>query len=112
MLDEFHQWFDDPGEDPYMLYFSKVKTVGLPAVTHVDGTARVQSVSAAQDPIFYRLLEAFRRASGYGVLCNTSLNYPGHGFVNSMSELVAYCEAKQIDEFVVGESWYRAAATN
>jgi hydroxymethyl cephem carbamoyltransferase len=105
-VDELRQWFEYPTEDPYMLYFNKAQTDGLPAVTHVDGTARVQTVTAEQEPTLHRLLEAFRRVSGYGVLCNTSLNFRGHGFLNSMSELVAYCEINQISDFVVGDAWY------
>ncbi|GAA2612719.1 carbamoyltransferase C-terminal domain-containing protein [Actinomadura fulvescens] len=104
--EELHEWFDDAIEDPYMLYVSPVRTSALPAVTHVDGSARVQSVRAAQEPALHRLLTEFRRTTGYGVLCNTSLNFQGRGFVNTMSELVAYCELRGIDEIVVDDVRY------
>jgi hydroxymethyl cephem carbamoyltransferase len=106
-VEELGRWFEDTSEDPYMLYLTKLKTDKLPAITHVDGSARVQSVNAEQQPRLYSLLEAFRGISGYGVLCNTSLNFRGHGFLNSMSELTAYCEMKGISDFVVGDAWYR-----
>ncbi len=100
-------WFDDPFEDPYMLHFNRVRTDALPAVTHVDGTARVQSVRSHEEPTLYRLLESFRAVSGYGVLCNTSLNFSGYGFINRMSELMGYCESKNISDVIVEKTWYQ-----
>ncbi|MQB01928.1 MAG: hypothetical protein GEU78_16920 [Actinobacteria bacterium] len=105
--EELDRLFVSPVEDPYMLYFSLIKTNALPAITHADGTARVQSVRAGDVPMLHRLLQAFGSQTGYGVLCNTSLNYHGRGFINSMSELLAYCEASEIREVVVEDRWYR-----
>lgn len=106
-VEDLRKWFRAPAQDPYMLYFSEVLTDALPAVTHVDGSARVQSVTVDQEPTLHGLLEAFRDKSGYGVLCNTSLNFRGRGFLNTMSELVRYCEANAIDEIVVDDRWFR-----
>ena len=47
---------------------------GLPAVTHVDGTGRLQSVERANNPLYYDLIDAFRRRTGVGVVLNTSFN--------------------------------------
>ncbi|WP_239334506.1 carbamoyltransferase C-terminal domain-containing protein [Frankia sp. CiP3] len=107
LAEDLGRWFDDPFEDPYMLHFNRVRTDALPAITHVDGTARVQSVRSRQEPALHRLLAAFRDASGYGVLCNTSLNFPGYGFINRMSELIGYCETQGISNVIVGDSWYQ-----
>ncbi|WP_416211450.1 carbamoyltransferase C-terminal domain-containing protein [Frankia sp. Cas3] len=107
MEEDLGLWFDDPVEDPYMLYFSNVRTDALPAVTHVDGTARIQSSRRHQDPTVYQLLESFRAVSGYGVLCNTSLNFSGHGFINRMSDLIGYCEPKNISDMIVEDTWYQ-----
>lgn len=104
--EDLHELFDPAIDDPYMLYFSSVKVATLPAVTHADGSARVQAVSAESEPILYRLLTAFKAATGYGVLCNTSLNFKGAGFINRTSDLEAYCEAQQIGDFVVDQDWY------
>ncbi|GAA4785797.1 carbamoyltransferase C-terminal domain-containing protein [Streptomyces ziwulingensis] len=101
--------FDKDFEDPYMLYFRKVRDARLRAVTHVDGSARVQTVSARSNAELHRLLGAFSAHTGLGVLCNTSLNFNGHGFINRMSDLVAYCEARGVNDMVVGEDWYRRA---
>ena len=106
LYEDLNDWFEPVIDDPYMLYFSKVTTSALPAVTHVDGTARVQSVRMETNPTLYRLLQEFKIITGYGVLCNTSLNFKGVGFINRISELIDYCDAKHINEFVVDNSWY------
>lgn len=92
--------------DPYMLYFRRVRSPRLPAVTHVDGSARVQSVTAGSNPRLYGLLTAFATRTGLGVLCNTSLNLSGRGFINRMSDLVGYCEDTGIADMVVGDQWF------
>ena len=98
--------FDSQEPSPYMLFFQQVRSPHLKAVTHVDGTARIQSVSAAQNPRMHALLTAFKDLTGYGVLCNTSLNYKGKGFINRMSDLVAYAREVCLDGFVVGDCTY------
>jgi predicted NodU family carbamoyl transferase len=55
----------------------------------------------------YSLLEAFRNRTGYGVLCNTSLNFNGKGFINRMSDLVCYTLMTGLDGFVVDGEVYR-----
>jgi hydroxymethyl cephem carbamoyltransferase len=107
LLEEQPRWFDDDRDDPYMLFFANVTTDALPAVTHVDGTARVQSVGPSGDPRFRALLEAQSRRTGYGVLCNTSLNFKGLGFINRSADLFFYCERKGIDHAVIEDAWYR-----
>jgi len=99
--------FDNHGPSPHMLYFQTVKTSRLPAITHVDGSARLQSVNAHQNPEMHALLTAFKQVSGFGVLCNTSLNFKGTGFINRMSELIRYCRDRELDGFVVGNKFYR-----
>ncbi|TCO61151.1 carbamoyltransferase C-terminal domain-containing protein [Actinocrispum wychmicini] len=106
LSDELDKWFDDAIADPYMLYFSRVTTDALPAITHVDQTARVQTVFPDDESSLAPLLSAFRKQTGYGVLCNTSLNFKGHGFINDMSDLLAYCELKKINNAVLDDTWY------
>jgi hydroxymethyl cephem carbamoyltransferase len=100
--------FDADFEDPYMLYFRGIRMKELRAVTHVDGTARVQTVTKEQNSVLHDLLTAFAKRSGVGVLCNTSLNFKGRGFINRMSDLARYCERQGID-FVVGDAWFQRA---
>jgi hydroxymethyl cephem carbamoyltransferase len=80
--EQVSDWFDWRGPSPHMLYFQTVKSEKLRAVTHDDGSARTQTVNAGQNRPLYELLSAFARLTGVGVLCNTSLNYPGRGFIN------------------------------
>jgi hydroxymethyl cephem carbamoyltransferase len=100
------QHFDWQGDSPYMLYFQRVLTRELPAVTHVDGTARVQTVSERQNREMWNLLKAFKALTGFGVLCNTSLNFPGRGFINCTSSLVQYVDENDIDGFVLFDKLY------
>lgn len=100
--------FVEDFSDPFMLYFRRVRSPRLAAVTHVDGTARVQSVTPASNPQLHSLLDAFAARTGIGVLCNTSLNLHRRGFINRMSDLVGYCEERGIDDVVVGDLWYTA----
>jgi hydroxymethyl cephem carbamoyltransferase len=99
-------YFTDDFEDPFMLFFRLVKADNLGAVTHVDGSARVQTVRPDQNKQVHDLLTAFAERTGTPVLCNTSLNLPGCGFINSMTDLVGYCEQRGIDDMVVGDAWF------
>nr|WP_281176186.1 carbamoyltransferase C-terminal domain-containing protein [Streptomyces hokutonensis] len=75
--------------------------------------ARVHTVSRADNAELHTLLSEFARERGAGVLCNTSLNFNGRGFTNRMPELTEYCEARGVDDMVVGDDWYtrRGAAS-
>jgi carbamoyltransferase len=61
----------------------------LPAITHVDGSARLQTVTPDDDPIFYQLLKKFEDRTGYGVLLNTSLNRKGEPVIETFSEAIS-----------------------
>lgn len=99
--DDAARWFSCDRASPFMLYTHRVRTHALSAVTHVNGTARIQTVSAATNRALYELLTAFKARTGYGVLCNTSLNFNGRGFINRMADLSAYALKHQLDGFVV-----------
>lgn len=101
LAEEVSKWFDWSGASPYMLYFQRVKSPRLAAITHHDGSARVQTVSAAENPPLHELLRVFSELTGVGVLCNTSLNFPGRGFINKMSDLVCYVTDRELDAMVV-----------
>jgi predicted NodU family carbamoyl transferase len=84
-----------------MLFTYQVTTDALSAVTHVNGTARIQTVTAQTNRPMHDLLRAFRARTGYGVLCNTSLNFNGRGFINNLKDLDAYAREHGLDGFVV-----------
>lgn len=69
--------FEGCDSSPYMMSTYEVKTKDIPAVTHVDGTARVQTVSKVDNPLFHQLLKSFHRLTGVPALLNTSFNVMG-----------------------------------
>ncbi len=95
------KWFGCSQPSPFMLYTYQASTDELAAVTHVNGTARIQTVSAVSNLSLFELLTAFKAITGYGVLCNTSLNFKHKGFINTMSDLSAYTLQHELDGFVV-----------
>ncbi|ESZ53407.1 hypothetical protein X729_32120 [Mesorhizobium sp. L103C131B0] len=101
--------FDLARPSPYMLLFQNVIDSRLQAVTHVDGTARAQTVSQQENPRLFQLLTSFKAKSGVGVLCNTSLNFNGTGFINRASDLLAYARTAGLDGFVIND---KALLTN
>lgn len=110
MAEEMDRLFEHQGLSPHMLYFHRVRTDELAAVTHVDGSARAQSVTRDENPEVHGLLEAFKTRTGTGVLCNTSLNLKGRGFINRLSDLARYARERGLDGFVVGDQFYRLKA--
>ncbi len=93
-------WFETLGmaESPYMLYTHQaLQPDQTAAVTHVDGTSRVQTVSAAQNPYLYAILDAFERRTGVPVLINTSFNLRGEPIVSSPSDALKTFYASGID---------------
>jgi carbamoyltransferase len=82
-------WFDGgPPSSPYMLFTSSVQGDALPAITHVDGSARVQTVGTAAGG-FRSLIEAFDALTGVPVVMNTSLNGRGEPIVESPEDAIA-----------------------
>jgi len=85
------EYFDCEGEAPYMIVNYSVhedKRLIIPAVTHVDHSARIQTVAKKGNPIFYRLIEEFEGLTGVPVLLNTSFNLRGYPIVNTPREAV------------------------
>jgi len=106
------QWFGCDHASPFMLYTHRAKTDALAAVTHVNGTARIQTVSPESNRSLYELLVAFKARTGYGVLCNTSLNFNGRGFINKIKDLSAYAMEHNLDGFVVEGRAYLLKASD
>ncbi|MHB2025287.1 MAG: carbamoyltransferase family protein [Elusimicrobiota bacterium] len=104
-------YFDGKG-DPYMMTTVLVKEArrqNLPAVTHVDGSARVQIVSAKTNPFFHRLLRAYQAKTGCPVLINTSFNVRGEPIVMDPDNAVdcfmnSGLDALAIDNFLLLKS--------
>ena len=90
-IEEVHRWFDVAPMTalPYMIATVNVRQeyrATLPAITHVDGSARVQTVAAHDNPAFHTLLKAVGRATGREIVLNTSFNVKGQPIVNTPLE--------------------------
>lgn len=109
--EEAARWFGCDQASPFMLFTHRVRTNALAAVTHVNGTARIQTVSSVTNRNLYELLIAFKARTGYGVLCNTSLNFNGRGFINKIGDLSAYAVKHNLDGFVVEGRTYLLKAS-
>jgi carbamoyltransferase/hydroxymethyl cephem carbamoyltransferase len=99
--DDAEKWFGCSHPSPFMLYTYRAVTNELAAVTHVNRTARLQTVSALSNRPMFDLLTAFKSKTGYGVLCNTSLNFKHRGLINTICDLSKYTLVHQLDGFVV-----------
>lgn len=103
------QWFDGRGEPsicaPFMLFVYDVlphRAQQIPAVRHIDGTARVQTIRRDQNSRYYDLLEAFERLTGVPVLVNTSFNTRGEPVVCSPRDAVECFWTSPLDALVIG----------
>lgn len=87
-----HEYFDMPiSSSPYMQFVAKVRHPAIyPAITHVDGTARVQTVAPWQNPNLYQLLFQFYAQTGCPMLLNTSLNIKGEPLVNTWDDALRF----------------------
>jgi carbamoyltransferase len=123
------EWFELDAESPYMLLvapvaaahrgdaasataargLAKLKAVtgDVPAITHVDGSARVQTVSAGRAPRFHAILRAFERRTGCPVLVNTSFNIRGEPIVHDPADAYRCFMLTDMDVLVVGNHLMR-----
>ncbi len=98
-------WFEGAGVAPFMLFVFDVrkdKEDAIPAVRHVDGTARVQTINRAQHPLYYDLLRAFYAKTGVPVLVNTSFNTRGEPIVCTPRDAVESFWTSPLDALVIG----------
>jgi len=97
---------DDPDEYLWMIETVDVREAWRPrlgAVTHVDGTARIQVVRRKDNELYWRLIDAFRAITGVPVLLNTSFNSRGEPIVCSPEDAVATFSRIDIDAMVMGD---------
>lgn len=105
--DLFHR---GPLPSPHMLFVHDVDEQWqdlLPAVVHVDGTARVQTVDAGSQPLLARVLERFRVRTGLPVLINTSFNTAGRPMVDDPVDALECFGSSPIDVLAIGSSLVR-----
>ncbi len=98
------EFFEGEEESPFMLLARKVRPGArdrIPAVVHVDGTARVQTVRREDDPLFHALLTAFDALTGVPVVLNTSFNLRGEPIVETPADAVECFLRSRLDALVV-----------
>ena len=114
LLERAAEIFDGQIPSPYMLFVHQVAASWrerIPAVVHVDGTARIQTVDRATEPVVAALLEAFEARTGLPVLVNTSLNTAGRPMVDSPQDVLELFGSAPVDVLVLGPHVvYRAEA--
>ena len=105
-------FFEDARPVPWMSEIRSVRAerrADIPAVVHVDGTARLQTVSAAASPRFHALIRAFGERTGVPVLLNTSFNVAGEPIVCSPADACRCYAAANLDGLVLGNLWIERA---
>ena len=93
LLENAHDWFDmgTIKESPYMSYAIPVKEEKksiIPAITHVDGTCRVQTVTKEQNKKFYEIIKLFYEKTNVPILFNTSFNLAGDPLVETKQDAI------------------------
>jgi carbamoyltransferase len=104
-IEDVPRYFEQNVADPFMLKVCKVRPemrVRLPAITHVDGTARLQTVHTETNPLFHGLLKAFEQRCGMPVLLNTSFNVMGEPIVESPADAIRCFFTTGLDYLVLG----------
>jgi carbamoyltransferase len=105
LADRAPEIFDGVQPSPYMLFVHRVRpewTDRIPAVVHVDGTARVQTVDAADEPLVAAMLQAFERSTGVPVVVNTSFNTAGRPMVDTPQQALECFGSGPIDLLALG----------
>jgi carbamoyltransferase len=102
-----------PIPSPFMLFTHRVRDgwrERIPAVTHVDGTARIQTVDAAEHPLMHRCISAFERRTGVPVVVNTSLNTAGRPMVDDPRDALECFGSAPVDVLALGPFLVRRGA--
>jgi carbamoyltransferase len=105
MEDQAGEWFEKAKVSPFMLFVFDVKpdkANKIPAVRHVDGTARIQTINRQQNQAYYDLLSAYKDLTGVPVLVNTSFNTRGEPIVCSPRDAVECFWTSPLDALVIG----------
>jgi len=106
LMERGAEYFEDFRPTPYMIltfWANKAKAHEIPAVVHVDGSCRVQSVVRAVNPRYYDLIEHFGRLTGVPVVMNTSFNLKGDPIVCTPKDAVQTFYTSGLDDLVIGD---------
>jgi carbamoyltransferase len=99
LVDRAEEVFVPGTPDPFMLFEHRMRpgwAERVPAVVHLDGTARLQTIDAHSGLAASRILTAYAEISGVPVLCNTSANFEGRGFFPDVASAVRWGQTRYI----------------
>jgi carbamoyltransferase len=99
------EYLESATDSPFMILTAQVrpeKRSVIPAVTHVDGSARPQTVEKEINPLYWRLIDAFERRTGVPVIMNTSFNLRGEAIVHTPTDAVRTFFSSGMDALVIG----------
>jgi carbamoyltransferase len=105
--EDVNGFFHFSGVSPFMSFVCRVRDEAkhqIPAVTHVDGTARVQTVSRAHNPRYWTLINEFKALTGVPLVLNTSFNVKGEPIVCTPDDAVRCFLKTELDYLVVGDT--------
>tara|TARA_R110002153_G_scaffold86020_1_gene214006 strand:+ start:2705 stop:4402 length:1698 start_codon:yes stop_codon:yes gene_type:complete len=111
LLEKAHEYFDMAGleESPFMMYAMDVwpdKQEIIKAITHVDGTCRIQTVTEEQNPHYYKLIQEFEKITGVPILFNTSFNLAGDPLVETIEDALETMLKSEMKYMYVPELGY------
>ena len=109
-LEDVNKYFNFQGESRFMSFCPTVKAKWrkkLSSITHVDNTARIQTVTKEQNEWLYNLLTEFEKVSGYGVLLNTSFNVNGKPILSSYSDAIKVFQDSDMDKLILENYYFR-----
>jgi len=103
-----HDWFDMRGmeESPHMMYAMNCKegvAEKIPAIIHIDGTCRIQTVKKHQNPIYYEMIDQFYKETGVPILFNTSFNLAGEPLVETIDDALRTLAESDIEYLYIPE---------
>ena len=112
--EDAHKYFEsrDFENMEYMSFAVKVKVDNLPSITHVDGTARLQTVTQESHSHFYELLTEFGKISDTNVLLNTSFNSRGKPILSTISDALEILKETELDYVVVNDCLFSSVEIN
>lgn len=105
LREEVSRYFEQDVESPFMMHVVKFRPEWretFPAVTHVDGTGRLQTVEEANNPLYYRLIRAVRDRTGHGIVLNTSFN-ENEPVVDTPEQALACFLRTDMDALIMGQ---------
>jgi carbamoyltransferase len=103
-IEDYQKYFESEEDVPYMNQVVKVKKdVNIPSVTHIDNSARIQTLKREDNPLYYDLLKAFEKLTGTPILLNTSFNLKDHTMTNDPQKAIWTFNNCDMDYLVLGK---------